>query len=200
MKESPNDADFILVTHDHFDHFNPEDIAKVADREKTVLVVPENMKEKAKDVESLVWGIYTVTPDSSYAISGADVYSEIESDQALKALVFETIPSYNIRKPFHPKKAGWVSYILDVDGERIYIAGDTDATNEAKAVSCDIALIPIGGTYTMDASDAAELINIIKPKVVIPTHYGSVVGGKKDGKKFASKVDEGIEVELKLEY
>ena len=120
------------------------------------------------------------------------VYREIDG------LELETVPAYNILKPFHPKNAEWVGYILWIEGKRIYIAGDTDATKEAKAVKCDIALVPVGGTYTMDAMKAAELVNILRPSVAIPVHYGSVVGSPKDGEVFAEYVKDPIKVELKI--
>lgn len=120
------------------------------------------------------------------------VYREIDG------LELETVPAYNILKPFHPKNAEWVGYILWIEGKRIYIAGDTDATKEAKAVKCDIALVPVGGTYTMDAKKAAELVNILRPSVAIPVHYGSVVGSPKDGEVFAEYVKDPIKVELKI--
>ena len=182
MTEKPNDADYILITHDHFDHFSPEDIAKVS-KSDTVLVVPANMADKAEQVADIVGKIVTVKPNSSYNIDGLEI---------------ETIPAYNRLKPFHPKGAGWVGYILNVDGKRIYVAGDTDATKEAGKVQCDIALIPIGGTYTMDAKQAAELINTIKPEVVIPTHYGSVVGKPDDADVFARLVKEPVKVEISI--
>ena len=91
-----------------------------------------------------------------------------------------------------------MGYILTVDGKRIYIAGDTGLTKESKLVKCDIALVPIGGTYTMDAKKAAELINSIRPAVGIPTHYGSIVGSATDGKVFSDLVDSAITVETKL--
>ncbi len=182
MREEPHNADYVFVTHDHYDHFSPEDIAKVAGPD-TVLVVPEKMKGTAKEVESLVAAIVTVAPGEKKEIGGLSV---------------ETVPSYNVSKAFHPKNAEWVGYILTVDGQRIYVAGDTDATEEAKAVSCDIALIPIGGTYTMDAAQAAGLINAIRPAVAIPTHYGSIVGKKEDAGIFAAKVDPSIKVGIKL--
>ena len=135
MKEEPKDADFVLITHDHYDHFSPEDIGKVS-KADTILVVPEKMAAKAQEVSGMVRKIETVKPS---------IYREMGE------LEFETVPAYNTLKPFHPKSAEWVGYILRIDGKRIYIAGDTDATKEAKAVKCDIALVPIGGTYTMDA-------------------------------------------------
>lgn len=182
MEEAPHDATFILITHDHYDHFDPESVKKVSTG-KTVLVVPEKMEKKAGEVASSVGRIVTVKPGASENVDGLEL---------------ETVPAYNILKPFHPKGAGWVGYILNVCGKRIYIAGDTDATKEAKAVKCDIALVPVGGTYTMDAAKAAELVNTIKPEVAIPVHYGSVVGSVKDGETFAAAVEPGIRVELKL--
>jgi L-ascorbate metabolism protein UlaG (beta-lactamase superfamily) len=184
MNEEPKNADYILITHDHYDHFSPEDIAKVATG-NTILIVPEKMEEKAQEVASLVGSILTVKPG---------VHCEVEG------LEFETVPAYNLLKPFHPKNAEWVGYVLRIDGKRIYIAGDTDDTKEAKAVKCDIALVPIGGTYTMDAKKAAELVNTICPDVAIPTHYGSIVGKPADGEVFAQHVKAPTVVELKLKF
>ena len=184
MREEPKDADFILITHDHYDHFSPEDIAKVCNPE-TVLVVPVKMQSKAKEVSGKVAWIETVTPGEHRTIDGLDL---------------ETVPSYNSLKPFHTKGAGWVGYIISVDGKRIYVAGDTDATKEAKEVKCDIALVPIGGTYTMNAKQAAELINEIKPEVAIPVHYGGIVGSPKDADAFAGLVKPPVRVEIAMKY
>ena len=115
-------------------------------------------------------------------------------------LKLETVPAYNIKKPFHPESAGWVGYILKDGGKRIYIAGDTDATKEAKAVKCDIALVPIGGTYTMDAKTAAELVNELHPETAIPVHYGTIVGKPSDGEVFAKHVKEPVKVEIKIRF
>ncbi len=184
MKEEPHDADFILITHDHYDHFSPEDMAKVAGK-NTVLVVPEKMAGKTGPVERLVKKIVTVRPGECREVDG---------------LVFETVPAYNLMKPFHPKGSEWVGYILLTGGKRIYIAGDTDATKEARAVRCDIALVPIGGTYTMDAKKAADFVNEIRPEVAIPVHYGTAVGSPKDGEIFAANVREPVKVEFKIRF
>ena len=112
---------------------------------------------------------------------------------------FEAVPAYNIGKPFHPQSNGWLGYIIDShDHGRIYIAGDTDITPDNKQVKCDIALIPAGGTYTTDASQAAELVNTIRPKYAVPIHYGTVAGNPADGEKFRKAVDNGIEVVIKI--
>ena len=181
IDDETHDADFILITHDHYDHFSSEDIAKVK-KDTTVLVVPEKMEAKAVK-ESGIKEIETVKPGTYHEIGNLEL---------------ETIPMYNILKPFHPKAAGWVGYIIKINGKRIYIAGDTDATKEAKEVICDIALVPIGGTYTMDAKKAAELVNEINPEVAIPTHYGSIVGKLSDAKVFAANVKDTIKVVEKI--
>ena len=179
-----HDADYILITHDHYDHFSPEDIRKIV-KADSILVVPEKMADKAQEVAGDVGKIETVKPG---------VYRE------LNGLEFETVPAYNLLKPFHPKSAEWVGYVLRIDGQRIYIAGDTDATKEAKAVKCEVALVPIGGTYTMDAKKAAELVNAIRPNVAIPVHYGSIVGKPADGDVFAQNIKDPIKVEFKIRF
>jgi len=183
MKISPHDADIVLITHDHYDHFSPEDLAKVINP-ATILVVPEKLADKAAAFSAQVKAIETVFPGQQYQIAG---------------LSLETVPSYNMIKPFHPKKNGWVGYILEIDGQKVYIAGDTDKTKENSAVQCDIALVPVGGKFTMDAKEAADLINTIRPAVAIPTHYGTIVGKKSDGERFASLVDPAIETKIILQ-
>lgn len=184
LTAEPHDADYILITHDHYDHFSPEDIGKAANSQ-TLLIVPEKMGRRAQEVFGLVRQIVTVKPGDCREVEG---------------LEFETVAAYNVRKPFHPKSAGWVGYVLRIGGKRIYISGDTDATKEAEAVRCDIALIPIGGAYTMDAKKAAELVDAIRPETVIPTHYGSIVGKPSDGDLFAGYVKAPVKVELKLRF
>ena len=159
LAEEPHDADVIFLTHDHFDHFSPEDVVK-AMKPETVFVMPASTAKAAAEITA-GRRVIVVAPGQ---IRDAD------------GLVFETVAAYNPGKPFHPKKNGWVGYVLTVLGMRIYIAGDTDDTEEAASVVCDIALLPIGGKYTMDPEQAAALAKRIRPKVVIPIHYGSVVG------------------------
>lgn len=183
MEETPHDAAYILITHDHYDHFSPEDIEKVG-KSDTVLVVPEKMEVKAHKAALSVGRICTVKPGTYHEFDGLEL---------------ETVPAYNNVKPFHPKSAEWVGYVLRLDGKRIYVAGDTDMTKENKQVKCDIALVPIGGTYTMNAKKAAELVNTIRPSVAIPTHYGSIVGKREDADVFRENVKEPVRVEIRME-
>ena len=184
IKKDFHDADYVMVTHQHYDHFSPDDIRRVVKTE-TVLVVPESMLDDARELERDVKEIVAVKPSESYVINGLEV---------------EAVPAYNTIKPFHPRRAEWVGYIVKLEGKRVYVAGDTGATKEARQVKCDIAIVPIGGTYTMDTKRAADLINTIKPEAVIPTHYGSIVGKKSDGKTFAGLVNESIKVVEKIQY
>lgn len=184
MVEEPHNADYVLITHQHYDHFSPDDIRKVA-KDSTILVAPESMLDKAREVEADVKEIVTVKPSASFEINGLEL---------------ETVPAYNNIKPFHPRHSEWVGYIIMLDGKRIYVAGDTGLTKEARQVKCDIALLPIGGTYTMDAKRAAELANTIRPEYVIPTHYGSVVGKPSDAQTFASLVESPVKVVEKIKF
>ncbi len=181
IRQESHDADYIFITHDHYDHFSLEDINKVL-KQETQFVVPLKMDIRVRK---------NTPVGRNLAVAAGQSY-ETED------FTFETVPAYNLIKPFHKKSAGWVGYILNIDDTRIYIAGDTDATKEAQNVKCDIAMVPIGGTYTMNHKEAAALINKIKPKYVIPTHYGSLVGDKLDGERFMQLVDKNINVVIKL--
>lgn len=166
-----NDADYIFCTHSHYDHFSPEDIEKVK-KDDTILIIPKDiMNEAVKLFEKEK--IFIVEPEKQYNING---------------LRFVTTYAYNINKEFHPKENRWVGYIIEINNKKYYIAGDTDNIEEIQNIECDIALIPIGGTYTMNYIEAAELANKLKAKEVIPTHYGSIVGDKQDALKFKELV------------
>lgn len=175
-----NDADVIFITHDHPDHFSPEDIRKVQ-KTNTTFVIPKSMENTLK--KAGYSDLILFTPGEKAAVYDIPV---------------EAIPAYNMMKPFHKRENGWLGYIITIDGQRIYVAGDTDAASEAKAVSCDIAIIPIGGTFTMNHSQAAAFINELHPKTVIPTHYGSIVGSADSGEAFRKLVQPDIEVIIKL--
>ena len=155
-------ADIILVTHSHFDHFSPEDIRKLQD-DDTVIIAPADCTiEQVK--------ITSVQPGDSISVKGINV---------------EAVPAYNINKDFHPKHKLWVGYIIEISGIKIYHAGDTDFIPEMEKLHTNIALLPIGGTYTMDIDDAIKAAKSIKPDIVIPMHYGDIVGNKEAGNIFA---------------
>ena len=110
----------------------------------------------------------------------------------VKGIPFTAVPAYNIGKPFHPRSIGWVGYVAELDGLRVYVSGDTDDTPEARAVSCDAAFLPVGGTYTMTAAEAAALANALHPQIAVATHYGSIVGAMTDGDDFTAQLAPGI--------
>ena len=163
-----NDADIVFITHDHFDHYSEEDIDKVIN-ENTTIIIPKELLTKILGKGINKNAVITVESNKEYMVQG---------------IKFETIPAYNTNKTFHPKENDWVGYIITLDGIRYYIAGDTDITEENRKVKCDVAFVPVGGTYTMDFKEAAQLINEIQPKIAVPIHYGSVVGTKQDATDF----------------
>lgn len=168
IEKNYNDADMIFITHDHYDHYSEEDMDKVR-KNNTIFIVPENLLNKLIKKGINDENIITLDPGDAENIDGIKV---------------EAIHSYNIDKPFHPKENNWLGYVIEIDDVRYYIAGDTDITEENKIIKCDVAFVPVGGTYTMNFSEAAQLVNIIKPKIAVPIHYGSVVGTKQDATDF----------------
>lgn len=180
IEKNFNDADIIFITHDHYDHYSEEDIDKVK-KQDTIIIAPEDLLTKLLKKGFEKHNIILVKPNENYSVKG---------------IKFSTIPAYNVNKLFHPKKNEWVGYLLNLEGVIYYIAGDTDITEENRKVKCDVAFVPVGGTFTMDYKEAAELINEIKPKIVVPTHYGSIVGEKEDGANFSKLVDSEIKCEI----
>lgn len=175
IEKETHDADIIFITHDHYDHYSPEDIEKI-EKQDTIIIAPKTVKALSK-----IRNVILVEPNNTYNI---------------EEIKIETIPAYNINKQFHPKENEWVGYIIELNSTRYYIAGDTDITPENKQIKCDIALVPVGGTYTMTFKEAAELVNTINPKIAIPTHYGSIVGEKDDGEKFKNLLNNNIECKI----
>lgn len=163
VSDTMHRADIVFITHAHYDHFSQQDIDKIT-KEGTVFVAP---KEVAK---SLKGNVVAVVPGESYEVGGLHV---------------QTIPAYNLSKQFHPKQNNWVGYCITLStGQKIYHAGDTDSTPEMRKVVCDIAMLPCGGNYTMNAKEAAAAANIFLPKAVIPMHWGDIVGSKDDVEEF----------------
>lgn len=180
IEKNYNDADIIFITHDHYDHYSEEDMDKVK-KEDTVIVAPKSLLSKLLEKDFDQDAIITVEPNE---------------ESIVKGIKFKTIPAYNTNKSFHPKENGWLGYIIEIDDNQYYIAGDTDMTEENKKVKCDVAFVPVGGTYTMDFKEAAMLINKIKPKIAVPIHYGSIVGVKQDATNFSELVHPEIKCEI----
>lgn len=163
LKDSPHDATLVLVSHSHYDHYSKEDIAK-ASGPNTKLIASADVIAKEKAGEAIMPGL------------------TIELETAR----LTGVAAYNSDKTYHPKANNWVGFIIQIGSKRIYYAGDTDLTEEMKAIKdIDIALLPVGGTYTMDSKEAAEATKHIKPKLAIPYHWGDIVGRRSDAEKFA---------------
>ncbi len=165
-------ADVIFITHDHFDHCSPDDVAKIQ-TEQTLIVTEKDSALK------LSGNIRVVKP--------GDRLEE-------KGLTIEAVPAYNIDKDFHPKENGWLGVVVEIDGIKVYHAGDTDLIEEMKDIQTDIALLPVSGTYVMTADQAVEAALRIKPQIAIPMHYGSVVGTESDAEKFKADLVGKVDV------
>ncbi len=168
LSENLPKADYVFITHEHFDHYSPEDLRKIT-KDETKFI---SIREVTKNLNNSL----TVEPNGEYKL---DNFS------------FKTIPAYNINKfrepgkVFHPKEDSKVGYILNLDNVLIYHAGDTDFIEEMKELkNINIALVPVSGTYVMTPEEATEAVNIFQPEIAVPMHYGEIVGTIDDAQKF----------------
>jgi L-ascorbate metabolism protein UlaG (beta-lactamase superfamily) len=160
-------ADLVLVSHEHHDHCSPDDVAKVSG--------PNTVVVAATTAAAQLRGAQAVRPGDSLTAAGVEI---------------EAVRAYNVNKfrspgvPFHPRDAEHVGYVVTVEGVRIYFAGDTDQIPEMADINCDVALLPVSGTYVMTVEEAAEAAQTLSPKIVVPMHYGSGIGTADDGRRF----------------
>ena len=186
VTEEGHDADYVFITHEHYDHYQPESISKI-EKDGTVLVAPMSMKD--------------LVLRSSGFTEEKCVFLLPGEKEKIDEITVEAVGAYNKLKPFHMKAKGWLGYVVTMDGTRYFVAGDTDPNEDNRKVKCDVALIPIGGHYTMDKKHGADFVANLKPKAVVPTHYGKFVGSPEDGpdfKDYVEIIDADIFVDLKL--
>ncbi|MDZ7338757.1 MAG: MBL fold metallo-hydrolase [candidate division KSB1 bacterium] len=176
-------ADIVLVTHSHFDHYAPATIARLV-KGNTRLIAPPDViaqAQKTRDLDALRQkreSLIPISPGDTVSIGGIQIVA---------------VPAYNVGKEFHKRENRWVGYVVRLQrGEVVYHAGDTDFIPEMRGIHLDVALLPIGGTYTMGAEEAAKAVEAMRPRVVVPMHYGDIVGGPKDVELLRQRVGERV--------
>ncbi|UCF73044.1 MAG: MBL fold metallo-hydrolase [Deltaproteobacteria bacterium] len=165
-------ADLILITHEHFDHCSPDDVAKIQDPGTVIVTEKDSAKRLTGDIR-------VIKPGESLTVDEVRI---------------EAVPSYNRDKDFHPKKKAWLGFVVETEGVRVWHAGDTDFIPEMNEFTVDIALLPVSGTYVMTADQAVEAALAINPKLAIPMHYGAIVGSDHDAITFKKALEGKIEV------
>jgi L-ascorbate metabolism protein UlaG (beta-lactamase superfamily) len=165
-------ADLVLVSHEHFDHCSPEDIAKIQDAHTVIVTEPDSAKKLSGDIRVLKPGD-RLTVDS---------------------VTIEAVPSYNTDKDFHPKANDWLGFVVELEGVKVYHAGDADFIPEMKDLEVDIALLPVSGTYVMRSDQAVQAALALNPKLAIPMHYGAIVGDEQDALAFKEALEGRVEV------
>jgi L-ascorbate metabolism protein UlaG (beta-lactamase superfamily) len=180
--KKPVQADMVLVTHEHYDHWDMDSLKKIITPSTTLVTIKANAADASKLGAKQVT---IVKPGDKKEVDGVTI---------------EAVPAYNLtkfREPgrvFHPKEDGKVGYIVTIGGVRFYHAGDTDVIPEMSNFKTDVALLPVSGTYVMTADEAVEAARMIKPALVIPMHYGAGIGSEADAQRFKSKAPCPVEI------
>ncbi|SMC89987.1 L-ascorbate metabolism protein UlaG, beta-lactamase superfamily [Desulfocicer vacuolatum DSM 3385] len=176
------EAGILLITHDHYDHCSVDDVKKILGKD-TVIVTEKGSAATLTHAlgPSIEGQINILAPGEKIEIKGVSIFA---------------VPSYNLNKEFHPKEKNWLGFVVDVEGRTVYHAGDTDLIPEMADVSCDIALLPVSGTYVMTADEAVQAALKIAPKLAIPMHYGSLVGDEGDAAAFQKGLDGKVAVKV----
>jgi len=167
-------VDLILITHGHYDHCSIKDIKELS-KQGTIVVITADGQSKITKIDGIDMQVI-----------------EVGDEMEFGNVKIKAVPSYNIDKDFHPKREGWVGYLIKINGTVIYHAGDSDNIPEIKKLTGHgkddnyfVALLPVSGKFTMDAEEAAEVANLLNPDLCIPMHYGSGVAGTiEDAERF----------------
>ncbi len=171
-----DEADIVVLSHEHFDHLSPDDLSKVI-FPGTMIVASPLCREGLKTVR--VKETHFLEPGGKFTAEKVEI---------------EAVPAYNLNKfrepgkAFHPKGEQRLGFIITLDGTRVYFAGDTDLIPEMKNIKCDVALLPVSGTYVMTAEEAVQAVAAVHPRIAVPMHYGAIVGTEADATKFKNLV------------
>lgn len=165
-------ADLIFISHDHFDHCSQEDVAKIQGPGTIIITEKDSARKLTGDVR-------VIKPGETLELYGVNILA---------------VPSYNTDKDFHPRKNGWLGFLIEMSGIRIYHAGDTDFIPEMKEQKVHIALLPVSGTYVMTAEQAVKAALAIGPELAIPMHYGTIVGDDQDAFTFKNTLEGKVDV------
>jgi len=161
------EADYVLLTHPHYDNFSEADIARIRGPE-TVVVAPASMKKQLQEPDHLL------RPGDLLQLEGIDILA---------------VPAYNEEKKFHAPESGWLGYVFTVGGVTYYHAGHTDFLDSMNQIRCDVAFLPCDGHYTMTPEDAARAAEACGAEVAVPIHWGDAVGSREDAERLARLFD-----------
>jgi L-ascorbate metabolism protein UlaG (beta-lactamase superfamily) len=165
-------ADLICISHEHFDHCSPEDVARIQGPGTVIVTEKDSARKLTGDVRVLSPG----------------------ENLTLEEITVQAVPSYNTDKAFHPRASDWLGFVVTVEGVRVYHAGDCDFIPEMKDLDVDIAFLPVSGTYVMTSDQAVEAALAINPKLAIPMHYGAIVGDEQDALSFKKALEGRVDV------
>lgn len=180
LSKDARKSDIIFVSHDHFDHMSKPDLARASGPE-TVIVTSGACAKELMPAEVGAGKVIAMRPGDSMELDGVSI---------------RAVPSYNLNKPFHKKADKKLGFAVDIDGVSLYHAGDTDLIPEMGGLDVDIAMLPVGGTYTMTADEAAEAAVMCRAKTAVPMHYGTEVGTIDDAKRFEEILRGKVEVKI----
>ncbi|MDX1748244.1 MAG: MBL fold metallo-hydrolase [Halobacteriales archaeon] len=179
----PQDGDVVFVTHDDFDHYDLDGITAVAKRDATIAIY------EAVDTENLGAAVVKLPLDGTLSIDGIDV---------------TTVPAYNESDGEHVNEAGEpfhaegevIGLVLILDETVVLYPSDTDVLPHHEAMSVDVLIPPIGGHYTMDRHEAANLARAVEAELVLPVHYDTFESIETDVEAFAEELEaDGIQVD-----
>lgn len=184
LDSKPEDGDIVFVTHDDFDHYDPDAIEAVATSDATIAVYD------AVDTSDLSFDVVDLPHEGETTVDGITV---------------QTIPAYNDPEGAHVDEDGTpfhaegevIGLLLTIDNTTVFFPSDTDFLDHHQSVTTEVFIPPIGGHFTMDRYEAAEFAQSVNPEIVLPVHYDTFEPIETDADSFASELEDAdICVEL----